>query len=416
MKSQDEPVRPLEGIKVLDFGIALAAPLATLLLADMGAEVIKVERIQGEPQRRGLPSGMDDIVASKAGDVDVGSWITLNRGKKGLAIDLRSERAKEIIFKLVKEADVLSHGFRPGVMERLGFGYDALSRVNPKIIYAALSGYGETGPLAHRVGGDMWAQAMSGMVSIQGDPDGPPYMVGFTPIDCSTGMMTAYAIMVALFARARTGVGQEISVNLLNVAMYLQLMQLGSHLTDGKTVYKEGRGMAEQPPPFGPFRAKDGDVMTVFGSDPLWPAFCRLLGVEELADDPRFNNDQKRREHRREVGEILDVAFSKKTRLEWQQIFKEAKMRCDPCLTYEELCAHPQVASNEMIITMDHPVRGNLRMLGVPVKLKKTPGGPRHSAPLLGQHSAEILLQLGYTAEEVADLEEEGVIKTSQFS
>ncbi len=412
MEAHDVNVRPLEGIKVLDFGIALAAPFATLLLADMGAEVTKVERIQGEPQRHGLPSGMDDIIASKLEEVDVGSWIMLNRGKKGLAIDLRSERAKEIILKLVKDVDVLSHSFRPGVMERLGFGYDAVSRVNPKIIYCGLSGYGETGPLAHRVGGDMWAQAMSGMISIQGDPDGPPYMVGFTPIDCSTGMMTAYAIMVALFARERTGVGQEISVNLLNVAMYLQVMQLGSHLTDGKTVYKEGRGMAEQPPPFGPFRAKDGDVMTVFGSDPLWPAFCKLLGLEELAEDPRFANDQKRREHRQEVNRILDEAFSKKTRLEWQQIFKEAKMRCDPCLTYEELCAHPQVAANDMIITMDHPARGRLKMLGVPVKLKKTPGGPQHSAPLLGQHSTEILLRLGYTAEDIAALEREGVIKT----
>ena len=413
MEPQDKTPRPLEGIRVLDFGTALAAPLATLLLADMGAEVIKVERIQGEPQRRGLPSGMDDVIGSRGGDVDVGSWIMLNRGKKGLAIDLTLQRAKEIIFKLVKDADVLSHGFRPGVMERLGFGYDAVSRINPGIIYCALSGYGETGPLAHRVGGDMWAQAMSGMISIQGDPGGPPHMVGFTPIDCSTGMMAAYAIMLALFVKERTGVGQEVNLNLLDVAMYLQLMQLGSHLTDGKTVYKEGRGMPEQPPPFGPFRAKDGDVLTVFGSDPLWPQFCKLLSHEELADDPRFSNDRVRREHRQELYRILDDAFSKKTRGEWQQTFKEAKMRCDPCLTYEELCIHPQVAANEMIITMDHPKRGRLRMLGVPIKLKKTPGGPRHSAPLLGEHTATILRQLGYTTDEIAAMERDNVIRTT---
>jgi len=402
---------PLKGIKILDFSIAVAAPLGAVLLADMGAEVIKIERIQGEPQRQGLPAGIDDQMGSPSGAVDVGSWIMLNRGKKDLAIDLKKEQAKGIILKLAKEADVILHGFRPGVMERLGFSYEAISKVNPKIIYCSLSGYGETGPLSHRVGGDMWTQAMSGMISIQGNPIGPPYMVGFPLIDCAGGIMTAYAIMVALFTRERTGIGQKINLNLLNVAMYLQFMQLGSYLTDGKSLYKGGRGMADQPPPFGPFRAKDGDVLTIFGTDPLWPEFCKLLDREDLAQDPRFINDEKRRQHREELYPLLDEAFSKKTRAEWQQIFREAKMRCDPCLTYEELCAHPQVEMNEMIITMDHPVRGKIKMLGVPVKLEKTPGQPQHPAPLLGQHSEEILLQLGYTNEEIARLEVEGVVK-----
>jgi CoA:oxalate CoA-transferase len=404
--------QPLEGVKILDFSMALAAPLGALLLADMGAEVIKIERIQGEPQRRGLPAGMDDVIDSSAGAVDVGSWMMLNRGKKDLAINLKRERAKEIIIKLVKDADVLLHSFRPGVMERLGFDYETVSKVNPKIIYCSLSGYGETGPLAHRVGGDMWAQAMSGMISIQGSPHGPPYMVGFPLVDCASGMMTAYAIMVALFVRERTGIGQELSLNLINVAMYLQSMQLAAHLADGKKLYKEGRGMVDQPPPFAPFRAKDGDVLTIFGMDPLWPDFCKLLGREDLAHDPRFINDQTRREHREEVYPLLDEAFSKKTRAEWQKIFREAKMRVDPCLTYEELCSHPQVEANEMIVTMDHPVRGKLKTLGVPVKFKKTPGNPQNPSPFLGQHTQEILLQLGYTIEEIAELKAEGVVKT----
>ena len=405
-------VYPLEGIKVLDFVVALAAPFASLLLADMGADVIKIERTEGEPQRYGLPSGMDDIVASKKGGVDVGSWITLNRGKRDLAIDLKREGAREIVLKLVQRSDVILHSFRPGVMGRLGLDYEAVSRANPKIIYCSLSGYGETGPLAHRVGGDMWAQAMSGMVSIQGEPKGAPYMVSFPLNDCASGMMTAYAIMVALFARERTGVGQDVSLNLLNVAMYLQIMQLASHLTDGNTVYKEGRGMAEQPPPFAPLRAKDGDVLTIFGSDPMWPKFCEVVGRKDLAQDPRFENDEKRRQHREELYALLDEVFSTRTRAEWQQIFREAKMRCDPCLTYEELCAHPQVEANGMIISMNHPVRGKMKMLGVPVKLGKTPAGPRHPAPLLGEHTKEILFQLGYTAAAIAQLEADGVVKT----
>jgi len=401
---------PLEGVRILDFGLALAAPFASMMLADMGAEVIKVERLQGEPQRYGLPAGMDDVIASKIGGTDVGSWITLNRGKKDIALDLKKERAKEIVLKLAEGADVLLHSFRPGVMERLGLDYERVSGVNPRIIYCSLSGYGKTGPFAHRVGGDMWAQAMSGMISIMGEPNGAPHMVGFPLNDCASGMMTAYAILVALLARMRTGVGQEVSLNLLNTAMYLQIMQLASHLTDGKKVYKEGRGMAEQPPPFGPIRAKDGDVLTIFGAGPMWPKFCEVVGREDLAEDPRFADDEKRREHREELYRLLDETFSQKTRSEWEQIFRKARMRCDSCLTYEELCAHPQVEANEMIITMDHPVRGEVKMLGVPIKLSKTPVKPRQPGPLLGQHTKEILLQLGYTPEAVAELEAEGVI------
>ena len=320
---------PLEGVRILDFGLALAAPFASMMLADMGAEVIKVERLQGEPQRYGLPAGMDDVIASKMGGTDVGSWITLNRGKKDIALDLKKERAKEIVLKLAEGADVLLHSFRPGVMERLGLDYERVSGVNPRIIYCSLSGYGETGPFAHRVGGDMWAQAMSGMISIMGEPNGPPHMVGFPLNDCASGMMTAYAILVALLARMRTGVGQEVSLNLLNTAMYLQIMQLASHLTDGKKVYKEGRGMAEQPPPFGPIRAKDGDVLTIFGTGPMWPKFCEVVGREDLAEDPRFADDEKRGEHREELYRLLDETFSQKTRSEWEQIFRKARMRCE---------------------------------------------------------------------------------------
>ena len=268
------------------------------------------------------------------------------------------------------------HCSRPGVTERLGLGYEDVSRINPKIVDGSLTGFGETGPAADRAGGDMWSQAMSGIVSIQGEPGGPPHMVSFPLVDCAGGMMTAFAVTVALFTRERTGIGQEINLNLLNVSMYLQLPQLTSYLTDGNKVYKEGRGMAEQPPPLAPSRAKDGDVLTIFGADPLWPKLCEILGVEELVHDERFQTNGKRREHRRKMDRLLDEAFSKKTRAEWAQAFKEAKMRCDPCLTYEELCAHPQVQANEMIINMEHPVRGNMKLLGVPVKLKKTRRSP----------------------------------------
>jgi crotonobetainyl-CoA:carnitine CoA-transferase CaiB-like acyl-CoA transferase len=403
-------VYPLEGIKVLDFSIAVAAPFGGVMLADMGAEVIKVERVQGEAQRLGLPAGMDDVLdtAIAAGTADKADWMAFNRGKKDLAIDIRSAKGLEIILKLAKDADVVLQSFRPGVAERLGIGYKAISKTNPKVIYCSFYGYGETGPVAYRAGGDMWSQAMSGIVSVMGYPGGAPQMMPFPACDHVGGMLVAYAVMTALFVRERTGLGQSLTVNNLDAALYLQFSSFAEYLAGGRMPYKEGRSY--QPPPFGPFRAKDGDVLTIFGTGPVWPAFCKVVGVEHLADDPRFSTDEARYEHREEIGRLLDETFSKKTRAEWAQLFHDAKMRCDPCLTYGEVVAHSQLAANDIICAVDHPARGKVKMLGLPVKLKKTPGKPQGPSPLLGQHTEEILLKLSYKPEEITDMEKQGII------
>jgi crotonobetainyl-CoA:carnitine CoA-transferase CaiB-like acyl-CoA transferase len=294
----------------------------------------------------------------------------------------------------------------------LGIDYQTISKTNPGVIYCSFTGYGETGPVAHRAGGDMWSQAMAGIVSLIGYPGGAPQMLPFPACDHVGGMLVAYAVMTALFVRERTGVGQVINVNNLDAALYLQFSQFAEYLAGGEMPYKEGRSY--EPPPFGPFRAKDGDVMTIFGTGPMWPAFCKVVGVERLANDPEFKTDAARRKNREEIGRLLDEAFSKKTRAEWSQIFKDAKMRCDPCLTYEEICAHPQIEANKMITSVNHPTRGEVKMLGLPVKLAKTPGRPQGPSPLLGQHTEEILLKLGYKAKDIADMEAQGVIKTSR--
>lgn len=407
-------VSPLEGIRILDLSIAVAAPFGAAMLADMGAEVIKVERIQGEPHRLGLPAGMDDVLDTNIaeGAQDTVAWMAVNRGKKDLAIDIRTDQGREVVLKLARQADVLIQSFRPGVADRLGVGYEAVSKINPQIIYCSFSGYGETGPAAHRAGGDMWSQAMSGMVSVMGFPDAAPQMVPFPISDHVGGMLVAYAVMTALFVRQRTGVGQEVTVNNLDAALYVQFSDFAGYLTEGKMPYKTGRSYFT--PPFGPIKARDGDVMTIFGTDPTWPAFCKLVGVEHLANDPRFATDEARRQNRIEVGRLLDEAFSKKTRAEWQQIFREARMRCDPCLTYAEISEHPQMQANDMIFTTRHPSRGEVKMLGVPVKLKKTRGQPQGPSPLLGQHTEEILQQLGYSSEDIAGMEQARVVRRAK--
>jgi crotonobetainyl-CoA:carnitine CoA-transferase CaiB-like acyl-CoA transferase len=235
-------------------------------------------------------------------------------------------------------------------------------------------------------------------------------MLPFPACDHVGGMLVAYAIMTALFVRERTGKGQALTVNNLDAALYMQFSGFAEYLTNGQMPYKSGRSYGT--PPFGPIRAKDGDVLTIFGTGPMWPDFCKLVGLEHLAEDPRFNTDEARRENREEIGRLLDEAFSKKTRTEWQQIFRKARMRCDPCLTYEEICAHPQLEANKMIHSVNHPARGEMKMLGLPVKLKETPGNPQGPSPLLGQHTEEILLKLGYTQNDIADLEAERVIRT----
>jgi crotonobetainyl-CoA:carnitine CoA-transferase CaiB-like acyl-CoA transferase len=407
-------VSPLEGIKALDFSIAIAAPFGATMLADLGAEVIKVERVQGEAQRSGLPAGMDDKLdtSTVADTPDTGGWMACNRGKKGLAIDITKKEGLEVVLKLAREADVVIQSFRPGVADRLGIGYQAISKINPRVIYCSFTGYGETGPVAHRAGGDMWSQAMSGIVSLLGYPGGAPQMLPFPGCDHVGGMLVAYAVITALFVRERTGRGQAITVNNLDAALYLQFTQFAEYLAGGKMPYKSGRSYER--PPFGPFRAKDGDVMTIFGSGPTWPAFCRVVGVAALADDPRFNTDDARYENREEIGRLLDEAFSKKTRADWAALFRAAKMRCDPCLTYEELCAHPQMEANGMIVSVKHPVRGEVKTPGLPVKFIQTPGRPQGPSPRLGQHTEEILLKLGYKAKDITIMEARGTIRTGR--
>ena len=388
-----------EGIKVLDFGVAAAAPMAARLLGDLGAEVIKVEPLEG------------DFLRMSAGGGDSLLFLGVNRSKRSLAINLKDARGLEIAWKLIRDADVMVENFRPGAMKRMGLDYESVSKVNPRIIYCSSSTYGQTGPMAHRRGGEPYAQAIDGMIMNIGNPDGPSQLVPNLITDYSTGIMAAFSIASALFMRERTGVGQEVTTSLFEVGTLIQESSYMDYLVDGKLHRKVGRGHLGQFP-YGSYTAKDGDVFTMFGQDDYeWPIVCSILGIEHLLQDPRYDSHAKRVERRFELYPIMDGAFSKKTRAEWEQAFKERGLRCDGCLDYAEVVNHPQFEANEMIVYVDHPREGRMKTLRTPTTFKGAamPEKLRHP-PILGEHSEEVLAELGYTHEAIRELIEAGVV------
>ena len=289
---------PVTGIKVLDLTHGMYGSMCTVLLGDMGADVIKVEPPEGEIARKGRFAGLLPFVAE--GQEDSTMFIAFNRSKRSLPVDLRHPRGKEIALRIAKEADIVVENFRPNTLDRLGLGYKDTSEINPRIIYCSLSGYGQVGPWAHRLGGDHYAQALSGMVSVQGAQDGPPQMLGVAVLDQGGPFVAAFGIMAALFYRQQTGIGQRLTSSLLHTGIYFQTAEASDYLIDGKLLTKKGRGELGHFP-CGVYTAKDGDVLTISGEGPQWQDLCKVLGIEHLLDDPRYDTHEKRCERREEL-------------------------------------------------------------------------------------------------------------------
>ncbi len=393
----------LEGIKIVDFSQFAFGPVATRMLADLGADVIKVEPLEGDFSRLTAEPFVDSF-----------TFICTNLNKRSFSVNLKDERGVEAVKKLCKRADVLVENFRPGTMDRMGLGYEELAATNPGLIYGSFSMFGETGPLSHRRGGDMWAQAFGGFVTSQTDPEGdqPPWVNGHTVIDYGGGAVNAFAIMAALWHRDRTGRGQKVTNNLVNVAVLMQWPAIAHYLSEGIEFRKEGRGGVRSRFPYAAYPAKDGYVLTIFGQDDTeWPIVCEILEIEHLLGDPRYDTVEKRIEKRYELYPVLDEAFSKRTREEWAERFRARQLRCDPCLDYAELTAHPQFAANALAVKVDDPRDGELTMPASPARFSAfpPPETARHS-PILGEHSREVLRELGYSEEDVEVMAEEGAI------
>ncbi len=394
-------VKALEGIKVLDFSRALAGPYCTMMLADMGAEIIKVE----------MPGRGDDSRSYGPPFVEGESayFMSVNRNKKSLTLNMKSEGSTEIIHRLIKQADVLVENFRPGVMERLGWGFQRVKEMNSKIIYCSISGFGQDGPYRMLPGFDQVMQGMGGIMSITGEPGGPPIKVGVAIADISGGMFAAYGILAALYNREKRGRGQMIDVSLLDCQVALLTYQAGAYFATGDIPQPVGSGHPVIVP-YQSFKAKDVYFNIAAGNDKLWKMLCEAIGLEKVMDDPKFATNAKRVENREEIVKIISDLIITKNGEEWLKILTDAGVPCGPIYTMDKIFTDPQVLHRQMLKELDHPKIGKVKVTGVPIKLSDTPGEVGTAPPILGQHTQEILTELGFSDQDIKKFRQEKVI------
>lgn len=394
-------VRPLEGIKVLDLSRALAGPYCTMMLADMGAEVIKIEMPErGDDSRAWGPPFIEGESAY---------FISVNRNKKSMTLNLKKEKSIEIVHRLIKQSDVLIENFRPGTMEKLSLSYNEVKEINPKIIYCSISGFGQDGPYRLLPGMDQVLQGMGGLMSITGEPDGPPVKVGVAVADIAGGMFAAYGIVVALFNRETGGKGQMIDLSLLDCQVAWLTYRAGSFFASGEIPKPLGSGHPVIVP-YQAFKAKDVYVNVAAGNDQLWQKFCKALGLENLMNEQQFATNAMRVKNREEIIEIIGDVICNKKADEWLKILTEAGVPCGPIYNMDKIFSDPQVLHREMVKELEHPTAGKVKVTGIPIKLSNTPGEILTAPPTLGQHTKEILTELGYNNEDIDKMSQEKII------
>jgi len=399
--------RALEGIRVLDMTHVLAGPTAGMYLADLGAEVIHIERERGDDAREFGP-----FVGGR-GKNRSGYFISLNRNKKSLILDLKREQGQAVLRDLVQASDVLIENFRPDTMEKMGFGWAALHALNPRLVYCSICGFGHDAlpQYASRPAYDMVAQAYSGLMSITGPEEGPPCRVGSSVGDIIAGMQAVIGILAALRYRERSGRGQYVDIAMVDSLFSVLENAVARYVNTGEVAGPLG-GAHPSIAPFQGFRGKDGQwVIAAIGNDKLWADFCQVLGRPDLVEHPKFRTNPLRCDHRREMVAILQQEMEKKTAQEWCEIFEKHGIPCSPINNLRQICEDPHIAHRRMLVEIDQPPVGRMRVCASPLKLSETPGEVYAPAPLLGQHSEDVLRTvLGYPPERIRELQAEGVI------
>lgn len=394
-------MKPLDDLFILDLSRVLSGPVCTMLLGDLGAEILKVEPVPlGDDSRQWGPPFIGGISTY---------FLSVNRNKKSLGLNLKANEGRAILWKLIERADVLLENFRPGVLAKLGFGYEAVAARNPRLVYCSISGFGQTGPYRDRAGYDVIAQGESGVMDLTGDPDGPPQKLGASLADIVTGMFAFQGIAVSLLARYRTGMGQHVDVSLLDSMVSTLTYQSLIYLTTGRSPKRMG---TRHPSivPYEAFHAKDGFVNIAVANEKQWANFCSVLGLSETATDPRFTSMRGRVEHYDALKPILDSAIGALTRSEVIARLTGVGVPAGPINTVGEIMEDPHIHARDMIVELTHPDYGPLRVLGLPIKLSGTPGAVDKAPPRFGEHNREVLEKLGYTAEQIGDLMKSGVI------
>ncbi len=402
MADARENGRLLEGIRVLDLSRIIAGPFCSQILGDMGAEVIKVEQPgAGDDSRTwGPPFKNGESVY----------FFCINRNKKSITVNMKDPRGRAIIRELARRSDVLLENFKPGTLAKLGLDWDVLRRDNPRLIFCAISGFGRTGPAAERGGYDVIVQAVGGLMSITGEPNGPPVKVGVAMTDICTALYAHGAILAALYARDRTGAGQRIDVSLLETQVAALINIASSYLNAGEIPGKWGTAHVNIVP-YQAFQMKDGYMIIGAANDRLWVKLCEGIGLPEVAHDPTYATNAQRVEHREEIVRLLEARLATKTRKEWEAILAPLGIPCGPINRMDEVFADPQVQHLQMVMEAEHPQAGTIRMVRNPVSFSRMPVDIRQVPPRLGEHTEEVLRDmLGYSAEEVAALRAAGVI------
>lgn len=390
----------LTGVRVLDLSRFIAGPFCTMLLADMGAEVIKVENVSGEVSRTLGPFYKDVSLY----------FTSYNRNKKSITLNLKTEKGKEIFRKLVEKSDVVVENFRPGVIAKMGFGYEELKKINNEIILTSISGFGQTGPYRDRAAFDCIGQAMSGLMSLTGGPEHPPLLAGTYISDFVSALYSAFGTVTALYNRSKTGKGQKIDIALLDSLFSILATAMPEYLACG-TVQKRSGNQDKVSGPANTFKAKDGFIYIHAGTDPLWARLVKVLGKPELLDDPRFQGVDNRMQNLDVLEKIVEEWTSDKTVQEVEELLVRAGIPVSPVATMPQVVENPQLKHREQIVYIEYPGVGKIPIGGVTVKMSGTPGAIYKRPPLLGEHNEEVYKGLlGMKHEELILLKKEGVI------
>jgi len=395
------PTGPLAGVRVLELAQIMAGPTCGLMLADMGADVIKIEKLPKGDDSRGYQDPQINGVSAP--------FLILNRNKRGMGLDLKNPKGADVLKRMVAKADVLTENYRRGTMEKLGVGYDVLKTVNPGLIYAVVSGYGRTGPLADKGGFDLIAQGFGGLMSITGHPGGPPAKTGNPVSDINAGILSCLGVLAALIERGKSGRGQIVDTSLMEAAMQQTYWQAAMFFAKGVSA---GPGGSAHPltAPYQAFKTANGYLNIGGANQANWERVAETLGHPEWKTDPRFENNTIRLANREALERLIEAELIHKTTAEWIAVFDKTGVPAGPVHTIEEALTHPQALAREMVVESVHPQAGLVKGVGFPVKFSEQPRTAATPAPGLGQHTVQVLREFGFRDDEITDLVSDKVV------